>query len=360
MKFYFYLYLLSILIISCRPKNQIPLDYYPQSDQKLFLSLEHGKGKSLLRQKLLNMKLREMLKDTSRFEPNEMIENGDEFFIDGVTKKLTAVQLVQYKKLRSHCAGIIVSYLERQEIYFVTPGVDTTVILKSLNLIKENNNHFTIFQHGDRTVKGEMIYVLNAGTEELKINDRLFHWSEWKLEDPLDGEKFMIHSNQKLTFKIQAKHLRDQIVTSIMTAPKSKCTPEKMEAEACQPCQYQMEIPSGNKIEYPIKNLSDVHLDFFINGKSYLEKDLVVDKSIKGEWSIEIDPIKLKAVEDVVLVEIKHTNELNAIKHVRGFNYTASCLDARVERDIRFKEEFPVVLQASLYGRELLIDSIKE
>jgi len=133
-----------------------------------------------------------------------------------------------------------------------------------------------------------------------------------------------------------------------------------MEADACEPCRYKLEILANNKIEVPLKTLTETQLAFFLNGKLVSEKDSTVIKTLNGEWKIELDPQKIEGSGDELVLEIKHQNELLHYRHVQGFDYTPNCLETRMERDIEFKEIFPIKIKAIFEGRELLIDSFEE
>jgi len=100
--------------------------------------------------------------------------------------------LSQYNKLQSHCTKIVVSYKNRVEIYFAAAGLEIKTLIKNLNIIHENNHPITIFSHGEKTAVGEVVYILNAGTLEMKLNDRNFHRSEFEINEKIDGQKIKI------------------------------------------------------------------------------------------------------------------------------------------------------------------------
>ncbi|MGZ3789455.1 MAG: hypothetical protein ACXVLQ_13080 [Bacteriovorax sp.] len=307
-------------------------------ENNAYLSLPHAKDQSVLRRKLLNLRLTKMLNQKDEVK----LASGDEFQFLNDQHSFNENEKIEYEKYKATCAEIIVSFKDHLEFYFVPTGINRDNALLQLDLKTEKGSKlFWVTETPAVLTKGQSYYLMSASDDEIRENDVNFY--QQKIENQGIGQSLKFTNNQKITMDFKIDYLVKQ--TSIGTRSgggMTRCSRDMNEAGLCGACQYKIEALTGALVAKQWQK-SDFGLAFNLNGLEYpLEKfDSTISED--GHLIVEMDLRKVTDSQEVSL-EVLPLRIQKIITTFKGFDFEPTCRN----RDVSLEQDLTPVIHSNL------------
>lgn len=291
-------------------------------EQKAYLSIPHNDDSSLLREKLLHLKLASLLKQNTavKVEPQDLFKFSKETF-----QTNGSVQL-EIEKLQSSSAEIVVSYDDHLEIYFVPTGILRDQALLDLRL-KTEEGQLLDWMPGTPSIlaKGQTYYLLSASRKEILTNDQKFSSTVVPASSDVKTiHKFSPHQKILLSFSF-VSFFPETTITSISGGPQAACKSDMREAGLCEPCMARIEKTTGKLVK---QSWLPQHsgLVLMINGQEKLVKDFSPKFDEKsGVMTLVLELNTLAGEEKEVSVQFINPLALTQTKSAAAFGFSGNC-----------------------------------
>ena len=347
------IFLSLFLSIACNNNsttNNPAIRNYP-FDNKAYFKITHQEDQSILRQKLLNLSLTNLLNKASQLSDVEKIKQGDEFRFSTGKFKSPRFDLLEYNKMKSIAAEVIVSYSNRLEIYFVPVGIERNNALNQLALNTEPGESLSWIDSTDYTLlKNKVYYLLSSNKAQLLNNDIHFNSQKIIIEESFNQKTFNFSKNQVMEIELNINYLVKETSLQGFNGTKRKCTRDMQEAGLCEECTYKMETLTGRFIKKSLENIDLVDLDIFINEKKYNLNDLNPIKDTNGHFKIILD---LKQLVDTSLVNIQILQNIQnpVLKMVKATDVASMCAAQNMNNIIDVTPSVKINFEMKVLGR---------
>lgn len=343
-------------LISCKNINQTSGPIKIPRDGNAYLSITKKSLSNEFHFKILNLALRELLKDQTELLENEKINPGEELG----ELKLSKKELDDYRLLRINQAEIVVSFSDHTEIYFAPDGLTKVEALEKLALISESNAKLFWAQNPDeRLEKGSVYYLANSNISEILANDLRFHQSEKDFEEIKNNILMNFTSYQKAYFQIHVTNLQKELAVMEMRGRNKACSWEITESQQCGPCSFKIKRVTGREIE--IHNEDSEFIGLKINNEEILLKDLGIKKLKNGIWELVLDFAKIPKLTNGREIKLewilKKEEALNF--YSQGFDYSENCSIRDYFENIDMTPRRRIEFKTKIFGRNLEIESVK-
>jgi hypothetical protein len=343
-------------LISCKNINQTSGPKNVPRDGNAYLSISKKNLSNEIHFKVLNLALREILKDQTELLENEKINPGEELG----ELKLSKKELDDYRLLRINQAEIVVSFSDHTEIYFAPDGLTKVEALEKLALISESNAKLFWAQNPDeRLEKGSVYYLANSNISEILANDLRFHQSEKDLGEIKSNLSMSFTRYQKVYFEIRVTNLQKELAVIETRGRNKACSWEKVESQQCGPCSFKMKRTTGREIE--VHNDDSEFIGLMLNNEEILLKDLGIKKLKNGKWEFALDFSKIHSLANSkeIKLELILKKESPNIVLSPGFEYSENCSIRDYVESIDVTPIKHIEVKTKILGRNLEIESVK-
>lgn len=290
--------------------------------QKAYMTIPHNDDSSVLREKLLHLKLNSLLKQSSAVK----IEKDDQFKFANETFQTNSAEQFDYEKHKESSAEVIVSYSDRMDIFFVPTGLLREQASSDLNLKTEEGRVLSWMPGTPATLlKGQTYYLLSASKDDLLDNDRKFFITKLPASTDMNTvHRFSPFQKIILTYSIQS-FLPETSIVSVSGGAQGICKRDMMEAGLCEPCMAKIEKNTGKYIKQ-LWSLEQAGLALLINGKEVHIQQFKPEFNEKnGLMTMVLDLRGLALPGKEVSVQIVKPLVHVQKKTVDGFQYTGNC-----------------------------------
>lgn len=350
---------LSITFVSCGKKDSNLLQGsvgIEAIEQKDFLTIPHEDNKSLIRSKLLNSIVE---KDFPALvnNPDNGVKTHDELNDFEISER----DLKNYQQKEKDFSKIIVSYVDREEIYFVAERILVTELIKKLELSPGGEERvFKMFStDNERTYKGGVIFLISLNHKDLMKNDQRFYKEKIimnKQSIVIDSYKTAILSVSYDFYlqKVSAQNFRD---TKIL-----RCNRDLIEAgiPCGSPCVYKRHMPSGEFEKVGQGNLNDLGFGLKYTDRVMAVNELGITRQKDGSFEIEINSHDMEG-ENFYRLELVQTPSSSYQKSSPGFDYNLMCEAGQknVNGNVTLQSKVNFSMAVTLLGRGAELKKIK-
>lgn len=252
------------------------------------LTIPHDVDGSVIRPKLLN-KFVENSFPSSEETSNSIIQIHDEL----QNVELSGSELRDYEIKEKLLTKVIVSFSDREEVYFVKERIPTQDLILVLGLKPELDRKLKLIASPyNQSFIGATFYIVSVNHEELMKNDQKFFTKESTMTN--FQEKVLIEKHKAILIKVDYDFKVQSLAPSTYTAPKVRCSRETIEDGSCgSGCSFTTDLPVNKYEKIMPSSLQDLglvvsHADAIVK----VEQSSVIN--LKNDYfEIKIDSIDM-------------------------------------------------------------------
>lgn len=250
------------------------------------LTIPHSGNISTIRSKLLN-KIVETSYPSSEIISSHTIQIHDEL----QNIELTENELKDYEIKEKILTKVIVSFSDREEVYFVQEKILAQDLISILGLKLEENRKLKIVSTPYReTYFGLTFHIVSVNHEDLMLNDQSYYNSDSIISN--FQEKIMHESYKKILLKIGYDFKVQSLSPVSYVAPVVRCNKDLKEAGMCGPgCNFTTDLPANDYKKTNPKNLLDIGLVLRYGNKEMRIDQLELIDFREGYFEINLDSI---------------------------------------------------------------------
>lgn len=325
-------------------------------EQKSFVVIPHEENNSVIRNKLLNMVVEESF-PSKILNPENEIKNNDELQGFSMSEK----DLVNYKNKNMSLAKIIVSYVDREEVYFLPERVLLSNLIKELEVTAGTDRAFKLINSGvDKTYTGGSFYLVSLNHEDLMKNDQKFFESSVTSLKSVN-QQIVIDSFKETVLIVNYDFYIQKLGAQSFGGKRIKCTRDLIEAGMCgTTCGYKMNMPSSvfEKAVVPQEDDLGLSVRFLNQVEKVGAKNLFAKK--EGELTFKIH--SQEAIGDSYTVEVIQNASQSYPQRVTGYDYNSvDCApaDRNKFQDVALQSKVNLTVGFKTLGRGVELKSIK-
>jgi len=332
--------------LACKKENLTSNNGLMPFMSKSYLNLPHKEDQSILRRKLLHLRLGQVLHDDS----SEEIDASDVFEILGSHFRMSKKKQEEYNQLKASCAELIISFIDHLEIYFVPTGIDREIALKQIGITLPTGANIS-WNEGTplKLLKGNIYYLLSSTDNEMKNNDIYFHSEKNNLGEKYQDIEFTFSLSQQVILDFDTQYLENQVGVANREGAKIKCTKDILEAGLCNPCSYKIQTVTGGLIERAFK-LEEINLSIMIDGKEFSLQELDASIDSKNHILVVLNFKKLTK-NNLVKVTILNSAIKPISRQVEGFDFSDSCYGRNAKSTLDLTPVINKSLEMEIQGR---------
>lgn len=306
--------------------------------------IPHAENGSAIRAKLLN-KIVE--KDYPVIEENlsNTIQTHDE--IRNVN--LSENELKDYELKEKKYTKVVVSYSDREEVYFVKDQIPVQDLALVLELRSEFDRKLTLVLNShQKSYPGSVFYLVSVNHEDLMKNDQQFYSVESVAHN--FQEKIYFENNKAYVIKVDYDFQVQALAPVVYTAPKIRCTRESIEDGSCgSGCNFTANLPVNKFEKVTPANLQDLGL---------VVKGAEVLNAKKGYFEMKIQSLESSDEEFFQVNKIPSAIYSGTSAH---YNFSAGCSVEDRSKVSRYSQNTQVTMSYKVHvlGRGEVLKKIK-
>jgi len=325
-------------------------------EQKDFLTIPHEDNKSLIRSKLLNSIVE---KDFPALvnNPDNGVKTHDELNNFEIPER----DLKNYQQKEKNFSKVIVSYVDREEIYFVAERILITELIKKLELSPGGEDRvFKMFStDNERTYKGGVIYLISLNHEDLMENDQRFY----KEKIHMNRQSIVIDSYKTAILSVSYEFYMQKVAAQSFRDTKIlRCSRDLIEAgiPCGSPCEYKRHMPSGEFEKIGQTNLNDLGFALKYAGRVMAVNELGIVRQRNASFEIDIKSHDMLG-EDFYTLELVQTPSSSYQRNAPGFDYNLMCEAGQknVNGNVTLQSKVNFSMAVTLLGRGAELKKIK-
>lgn len=339
------------LLVACKNGNTISSDQ--PFDTSIYSSIYHREDQSVLRQKLLNLTLENVINKNHEIDDADKIEEDDEFQLVGGKYNETLFNKEEYKNYKMNMAEVIVSYNERLDIYFIPSGTSRNRFFSESKIVAEPEaNFYWSESEGKVLLKNKVYYLISATKKNLKENDANFNDYKLSLGNSYNDKVLSFRNNQIVELEMDVDYLSKETAYSHYSGQSMKCTRDMQEAGVCEICSYKLENSTGRYVKKTIENIEFLNMEILINNVKYKLTEFNPAKTKDGMFKVVFN-FKKMMKDDVVIIQIHQEIPEQITKKVSAIYENNWCVNKNINNMIDVTPMLKVSLDLKIKGREL-------
>lgn len=316
-------------------------------EQKSFLTIPHEENKSIIRSKLLNS-LVEQTFPALIDNPENKIQKNDELKNYEISEK----DLRNYQDKEKVFSKVIVSYQDREEIYFVPDRVLIANLPDDLELTAEPDRILKILpSDNDKTFKSGVVYIVSVNHEDLMKNDHNFYKTQMNTAKGANGQSLLIDSYKSVLLAVDYDFYLQKVAPQSFGGKLIRCTPELRESGMCGfQCGYKRDMPSGEFEKMTERSLGNLGLVVKYANKAVSVSDLAITNQTDSHFEVKIE--SQEALGENYTLEIAQVASSTYSRNAPGYNYT-NCYssDQNVNGSVALQSKVNFSVTMTILGR---------
>lgn len=325
-------------------------------EQKNFLTIPHDEKNSLIRSKLLNSIVEQSFPALVNNSEN-LVKKNDELNKFEMSER----DLKNYQEKEKAFSKVIVSYSNREEIYFVPAKIPVANLVKELELSVETDRVLKLMPVDNvKTYSGGTIYIVSANHADLMKNDQLFYQTKSEAMNNFTNQSLLIDSYKSVVLSVDYDFYLQKLSTQAFTGNTVRCTPEAREEGSCgAQCTYKRNMPSAEFEKVNEKSLEKLGFSVRLADKMISVNDLVVMNQKDGHFEVKIGLQEI--VGDNFTLGIVQMPSVNYQRSAPGFDYTEICRGSyrSVNGNVTIQSKVNFSVTVNVFGRGAELKKIK-
>ncbi|MEA9356943.1 hypothetical protein SHI21_12030 [Bacteriovorax sp. PP10] len=338
------------LLVSCGKKsNNISNSADKEAfEQKNFLTIPHEENKSLIRGKILNSLVEQTFPALVNTPENE-IQKNDELNNFEISDR----DLKNYQEKEKVYSKVIVSFSDREEIYFVPERVLVADLISDLELSPEVARVLKMLPvNNEKTYKGGVIYIVSVNHEDLMKNDQKFYKTQTSAMKGINGQSLLIDSHKSVFLSVDYDFYLQKVAPQTFGGKMIRCTPDLRESGMCGlQCAYKRNMPSGEFEKVTEKTLGNLGFVVKYANKTASTSDLVIMNQTDSHFDVKIE--SQEVVGDDYALEIVQLASSTYSRSASGYDYTGACSgsERNVYGDVALQSKVNFSVTMTILGR---------
>lgn len=314
-------------------------------EQKSFLTIPHEENKSFIRSKLLNS-LVEQTFPALMDNPDTKIQKNDELKNYEISEK----DLRNYQDKEKVFNKVVVSYPDREEIYFVPERVLIANLPGDLELSAGTDRVLKILPNdNDKTFRSGIVYIVSVNHEDLMKNDHNFYKTQVNALNK--GQSLLIDSYKSVILSVDYDFYMQKVAPQTFGGKLIRCTSELIEAGMCgYQCGYKRDMPSGEFEKVTERSLGNLGLAVKYANKTVAVSDLAITNQTDSHFEVKIE--SQEGLGDNYTLEIAQVASSTYSRNAPGYSYT-NCYasDQNVNGSVALQSKVNFSVTMTILGR---------
>jgi hypothetical protein len=318
--------ILSILLTlsACHPGNQITGESKPEFLLRPY-STNNVRLDRIERRKILNHAI--FLKLTHKPVSLDLPQEFKEF--DG-------------KNYEKHFAKLIVSYANREEVYYVPEESNHEWLLENLHIERNTSNNYIWINK--KLSKGKTSFLISTNKEEILKNEVNFIKKDSIVETMSELHLSNISQFQKVSYNIEAKHAAPSFSFSVKEKTMGRKCDDGERATICR-CVYKVEDRIEGYNEFQSLQSKEILFSYSVNSS---EEVNISGNNFEKSFLVENE-------ENTIILRFK--NEIQYSKIVSGIPLNNECVNSLEDR-ILITERIKYIVKVSIFGTNQKLDDV--
>lgn len=321
-------------------------------EQKNFLTIAHEENASLLRSKILNIVVEQTF-PSQKFNPENSLKKNDELDKFEISER----DLRNYQEKELGFAKVIVSYPDREEVYFLPERVPVANLINELELSAGADRVFKMLpSDNDKTFKGGIFYIVSLNHSDLMKNDQKFYSVEANNLKNFINQSLLLDSNKSVVLSIDYDFYLQKLAPQSFANKAPRCTRDSIESGECgKKCEYKRNMPSGEFEKSSEANIESLGFNVrYANGLAP-GNDIEIMNKRDGHFEVKIAPKEM--LVDNFTLEVSQGASATYQRSAPGYAYSPYCnggeIYVRGDVTIGSKVNFSVTMTTFGRGAEL-------
>lgn len=345
------------VLVSCGKKSNnlgssVVMDAF---EQKSFITIPHEENKSLIRSKLLNSLVEQTFPALVE-NPSSKIQNNDELKNYEMPEK----DLKNYQDKERGYNKVIVSYQDREEVYFVPERALVANLISDLELSAGADRVLKILPGAsEKTYKGGVVYIVSVNHEDLMKNDHNFYKIQTNALKGVNGQSLLIDSYKGVILSVDYEFYLQKLAPQSFGGKVIRCTRDLIEAGMCGvQCGYVRNMPSGAFEKGTEQNLGNLGFAVKYGNKTVSASDLVITNQTSNHFDVKIE--SQEASGDDYALEVVQLASSTYQRSAPGYNYTnCGAADQNVNGNVTIQSKVNFSVTMTILGRGAELKRVK-
>lgn len=325
-------------------------------EQKNFLTIPHHENKSLVRSKLLNLIVEQNFPALVN-NPENLVKKNDELNKFEISER----DLKNYQEKEKAFSKVVVSYSDREEVYFVPAKIPVVNLVKELELSVEADRVLKFLPvDNDKTYNGGTIYIVSVNHADLMKNDQQFYQTQSAGMKSFTNQSLLIDSYKSVVLAVDYDFYFQKLIPQSFGGKVIRCTAASREDGSCgAQCAYKRNMPSGEFEKGTEKSLANLGFAVKIADSVTPLSDLVVMNQKDGHFEVKIESQEM--LGDNFALVVLQTASSTYQRSAPGFDYTNMCSsdDRNVSGNVTIQSKVNFSVTVNIFGRGVELKRIK-
>lgn len=325
-------------------------------EQKNFLTIPHEENKSLIRSKFLNLLVEQTFPALGNSSENQ-IKNNDELNNFEMPEK----DLKNYQDKSKGFNKVVVSYQDREEVYFVPERILVSNLINELELSPGADRVFKIFpSDNEKTYKGGVIYIVSVNHEDLMKNDQSFYKTQTNTIKGISGQSLLMDSYKSVILSVDYDFYLQKLAPQAFGGTVIRCNRDLLESGMCGvQCAYKRNIPVNEFEKGTEQNLRNLGFAVKYANKTVSVSDLVILNQTATHFEVKIE--SQEAFGDEYFLEVVQLASSAYSRNTPGYDYTGSCSSSErnVNGNVALQSKVNFSVTMTIFGRGAELKRVK-
>lgn len=349
---------LATVLVSCGKKeNTLGSSVVTAAfEQKDFLTIPHEENASLIRSKLLNI-IVEQTFPAQTLNPENSLKKNDELKNFDMSER----DLRNYQDKEKGFSKVIVSYPDREEVYFVPERVLVVNLVSELELAAGTDRVLKMLpSDNDKTFKGGVFYIVSLNHSDLMKNDQRFYSIETSNMKNLTNQSLLIDSFKSVILSIDYDFYIQKLVTQSFATKAARCTRDTIESGECgRVCSYKRDMPAGDFEKASETSLNNLGLSVKYADRSVGLNDVEIVNKKDGHFEVKIENVE--ALADNFTLQIAQSSSATYQRSANGYAYSNDCQghEKNIYGNVTIQSKVNFSVTMTTFGRGAELKKIK-
>lgn len=348
---------LAVLVSCGKKSNNLGSSVVASAfEQKDFLTIPHEENASLIRHKLLNL-IVEQTFPSQNFNPDNSLKKNDELDKYEMSER----DLRNYQEKEKSFAKVIVSYPDREEVYFLPERVPVANLIGELELSAGTDRVFKMFPtDNEKTFKGGVFYFVSLNHTDLMKNDQKYYSTQIINMKNFTNQSVLVDGHRAIILSIDYDFYLQKLAPQAFHGKPARCTKDSIESGDCgRKCEYLRNMPSGEFEKSSEPTIENLGFNVRYANGLVPGSDMEIVNKRDGHFELKIGPKEM--LGDNFTLELAKGASATYLRSAPGYAYSQFCNGGEiyVRGDVTLQSKVTFSVTMTTYGRGAELKKVK-